>query len=441
MRKLLLLGGAVLAGLGLWWIAHSRPVPVDTARIVRGSVRELLEEEARTKVIDRYLVSAPVAGRLQRITLEAGDEVEKDAQVALIDPLPLKSRVEEVEANIRALKERMAGVETKKPKPQEIEAARVLERKATEEVEVAERQLAQLRSGEELAIREEARLAGLAREKRIAVSELDDAQAALRAATEQVRAQEVRQRIRKLEVSLASLNRQVLESRASDFEWEERQYRQQIAGHEATLRSLRDELSRTRIQSPIKGVVLEVHRESEQTVAAGTPLIEIGDLARLEIEADFLSEDVTRMRADMPAEIFGRALGSEVLQARVLRVLPAAFEERSSLGVEQQRVVVRLEAQAGAHRLGDGFRVQVRVVLDARKDAVLVPEGAVFREQDSDYVFRVESGRARKAPVRTGIGDGLVREVLEGLAEGDEVVLFPDDTIREGLRVTPLEDS
>ncbi len=440
MRKLLLFGGAGLAVLAFWWIARTRPVPVDVATVVRGAVRELVEEEARTKVVERYVISAPVAGRLQRVTFEAGDAVDQGAQVALIDPLPLKSRVEEAEANIRAIKERVSGVKTKKPKPQEIEAAQVLERKAAEEVEVAERQLAQLRAAEELAQREETRLSGLAREKRVAVSELDDAQSALRVAKERVRAQQVRQRIRKLEVSLAGLNRQVLESRASDFAWEERQYRQQIAGHEATLRSLRDELVRTRIQSPITGVVLHVHRESEQTVAAGTPLLEVADLSRLEIEADFLSEDVTRMRAGMSAEIFGRALGSTVLPALVLRVLPAAFEERSSLGVEQQRVLVRLAAEAGAHRLGDGFRVEVRVILDEREDALLVPEGALFRGRESWYVFRIEDGRARKVAVRIGIGDGRVREVLEGLSERDEVVLFPDDPIHDGLRVVALDN-
>jgi HlyD family secretion protein len=183
--------------------------------------------------------------------------------------------------------------------------------------------------------------------------------------------------------------------------------------------------------------VLNVLLESEQVVAVGTPLLEIGDLRQLEVEADFLSEDAAHMRAGMPAEIFGRALGNEVIQGKIRRIHPAAFEKISSLGVEQQRVTVVVGFEPGQVPLGDRYRVEVRVVLDERGDALLVPEGALFRRVGKWHVFVVEGGRARLRAVETGLRDGRRREILQGLREGETLVLHPE-SIDDGARVEPL---
>jgi HlyD family secretion protein len=244
--------------------------------------------------------------------------------------------------------------------------------------------------------------------------------------------------MRRLEAAMATLDRSVLEARLGDYDWQEKEHREQIAAVRALLAATRADLRRTRITAPATGVVLRIVRESEQVVAAGTPILELGDLGDLEVEAEFLSEDAARMRVGMAAEIFGGALGERTLSARVVRIHPSAFTKVSSLGVEQQRVTVVLEFAEAPSGLGDAFRVHARVVLEARPDAVRVAEGALFRGEEGWAAFRLEDDRARVVRVETGIRDGRVREVLAGLAPGERVVLHPPDDLADGARVAPI---
>ena len=255
-----------------------------------------------------------------------------------------------------------------------------------------------------------------------------------------MRAQEVRIKIAQLAISATQLNRTTIEARLDDFAWEEKAYEQQIQALKASLETLRDDLQRAEITAPTSGVVLRLLQESETVVAPGTPLLEIGDLSKLEVEVDFLSEDAAHMRAGMRAEVYGRALGDRVLAGRVDRIHPSAFEKISSLGVEQQRVYVIVAFDPEDTGLGDRFRVEARVILEERSDVVLVPEGALFRQQDAWHVFVVDGEAVRLRRVETGLRNGRVREALDGLAAGDRVVLHPGDALEEGTRVKVLEE-
>lgn len=424
--------------VGAWWLSRPTPVHVDVATVVRGPARASVEEEGRTRVIDRFVVSATVTGRLLRVELEEGDPVEKDVPVALIDPLPLQSRVDEIEAQIRAIEQRIDGVGTKKPKPEELEKARVLEQTASESLTVAERGLTELQVILDQAEKDLERLRELRRKERISAAELENADTAARQARARVLAQQDRLRIRRLAISVAKLEYAVLQARRSDFDWEEKVYREQVEGLKATLRSITADLKRTQIAAPVSGTVLTVHRKSEQVVQAGAPILEVADLDRLEVEAEFLSEDAAHMREGMVAEVFGRALGERVIVGVVQKIEPRAFEKVSSLGVEQQRVNVIVEFDAKGLGLGDGFRVEVRVILDRHENALLVPEGALFRERGSWHVFRVEDGKAVRTAVETGIQDGRSREILSGLQEGAVVIVHPGDAVENGRRVESL---
>ncbi|MDJ0974458.1 MAG: HlyD family efflux transporter periplasmic adaptor subunit [Planctomycetota bacterium] len=429
---------ALVVAAGIWWFQRPRPVPIDAVHVTRGGVRHTLEEQGKTRVIERFVVSAPVAGRLLRVGLEEGDTVTEKQTIAVIDPLPLESRVQEIESQIRAIERRIDGVGTKKPKAQEIERARVLEQTASEALRVAEGERKELVALQKQADRELERLIPLAREKRVSPSELDDARTAATQAKQRVDAQDNRIRIRRLAISVARLERAVLEARLSDYDWEEKVYREQVGGLRASLRSITADLARTTIVAPAAGTVLAVHKESEQFVAAGTPIVDIADLERLEIEAEYLSEDAAHMRPGMKVEIFGRALGERVLEGELLRVEPSAFEKVSSLGVEQQRVRVIVKFDAKGTGLGDGFRVEVRVILDAKESVLRAPEGALFRQRDGWYAYKIVDDKARRVRVETGIRDGRSREILSGLDENDELVLYPADAVGNGTRIERL---
>ncbi len=424
---------------GFWLFSRTRPMPVDVAMIARGPIRSVVEEEAKTRVRERYVVSAPVAGRLYRTQHDEGDPVEKGELVGEIDPLPLKSRVEEAEAMSRALERRIEGVATRKPKPEELQRAKVVEQRTQEALAISKKLLAEIKVEEADAAKDLERATTLARTRVIEIAELDEAKTRAGRARQRLLAQEVRVKISKLEIAMAKLDRGVIEARLHDFDWQEKEYKEQIAAVQAALAATRADLKRTRIQSPADGVILRVIRESEQVVTAGTPLIEIGDLGDLEVEVEFLSEDVAHMRVGMPAEIFGRALGDQLFAGKVSRIYPSAFTKISSLGVEQQRVVVVVRFDEKDTGLGDQYRIEARVILQSKQDVVLVPEGALFRSRGAWHVFRVDGNEARLTAIETGIRDGRMREVLSGLEPGAGVILHPDDDLEDGAPVEPIK--
>lgn len=426
----------VAAVAGAWFWLATRPAPVDVAEIATGEIRAFVEEEGRTRVVDRYVIAAPVDGRLLRLELREGDPVAKGAFLAEIDPLLLQTRVEEGEARIRGLSRQIEGVDKKKPKPEEIERAKAMEMRAREAHELAAREVEQAREGREKALRDLERARSLAASGNlISAEDLDTSEVAARLASERYLARENALRLSQFEERAAALEATILESRLGDFDWEAAHYREQIAAIEAELKSLREDLRRTRILSPCDGVVLNRFLESETTLAAGTAILELGDLRRLEVEADFLSEDAAHMREGMPAEVFGRALGGRAAPAKVKRIYPSAFKKISSLGIEQQRVTVVFAFDELPEGLGDRFRVDVRVLFEERAKVTLAPEEALFRYKGEWHAFRVEGGRARLVRVRTGVEDGRRREVLHGLAPGDLVLVHPETTIADGARV------
>jgi HlyD family secretion protein len=425
----------------VWAMARPRSVPVDLALIERGPLRSFVEEEGKTRVVDRFVVAAPVAGRMERVTLDEGDEVRKGQVVARTDPLALKGQVEQAAAQIRALKERIAGADTLPPKPAELEGARVKEAQASIALDQARQEVLDAEAGFEEARKEAERAQSLVETASATEAEVDRAEATEIQYRARLEGARLRLKVAELQIRAAALGRKVLEARLKDFEWQKRDFAEQIAGIEATLPALRDDLARTEILAPADGVVLNLFQESERTLVAGTPILEIGDLATMEVEAEFLSEDAAHMKPGMPVEIFGRALGGEVVRATIKRIYPSAFEKISSLGVEQQRVLVIADFDNDAFRLGDGYRVEVRVLLEERENVLRVPEGALFRQGGKWQLFIVEADRAKLVEVETGIRDGRHRELLDGIEEGTRVILHPGDAVTDAARIEPLPGS
>ncbi|HSW38039.1 MAG TPA: HlyD family efflux transporter periplasmic adaptor subunit, partial [Acidobacteriota bacterium] len=197
------------------------------------------------------------------------------------------------------------------------------------------------------------------------------------------------------------------------------------------------------LRSPVTGVVLKRLRESEAVVQAGEPLLELGDPARLEIITDFLSTDAVRIRPGHTV-IIERWGGEHSLRGRVRRVEPAGFMKISALGVEEQRVSVIIDFEDSAdgefkawERLGDDYRVEVRVVVWEDDSVLKAPTGSLFRHGEEWAVFVVEEGRARLRIIETGHRNSREAEVISGLAEGDTVIVHPSDSVRDGGRVKP----
>ena len=399
-RKLRLAVGGALLLLILAWAFWPRPEPVDMAVVARAPLAVTLDEEGETRVRDRFVVSAPLAGRVLRIELEPGDPVVADETVlATFQPqtptlLDARSRAE-AEAGARAARATL-------------ERARADRDRAEAELEFADAEVARFRR--------------LAADRIVSDEELESAELAARSRKEALEAAEFAAQTARhqLEVARARL----LEGSA-------------LGGnpHPASAGSP------ISLRSPVDGVVLRRLRESEAVVPAGEPLLEVGQPDELEIVADYLSADAVKIRPGnrVLIEEWG---GKTALEGVVRRVEPSGFMKISALGVEEQRVNVVVDfvdPVAARPGLADGFRVELRVVLSEGDEVLQVPTGSLFRSGEKWAVFAVENDRARLRTVEIGRQGGLVAEVLGGLEEGDQVLLHPGDSIIDGLRVAPRE--
>ena len=365
------------------------PVLVDTGTAVTGPMSVAISEEGRTRVKQRYLITAPASGRLARPQWNEGDRVGRGEALARITPSPLGSR-ESAEARAR------------------IETAEALVREA-------EANVARARVEQEEAVRGRERAEKLAASGSISRERLERA---VHAAT----------------VTERSLESSLYRHRAAVSELEVAQ---------AALLALREERGDAKailsVSSPVDGRVLRLFEESERVVAAGTPLLEVGDPGDMEVMIDVLSTDAVRVEVGHTVwiEEWG---GPDPLSGKVSRVEPAAFTRVSALGVDEQRVNVIVDLDETPPELGDGYRVTGRIVVWERTDVLKVPSSALFRIDEDWGVFVVEDGAAASRIVSVGQRNGIEAEILEGLAEGDQVVLHPGARISDGLGVESREN-
>lgn len=396
------LAGAIVYGM---WPA---PVEADLAAVVRGTVLETVDQDGKTRIRERYIVSAPLAGRLLRIGLDPGDPAKAGetllASIEPRDPELLDARaLSQAEANVNAaearlqqmtplLEEALANKEFADADLERAREARVRSPQAVSESEIENKEM--------FARTRDALVRSARHALEIAQFELDQARAAL-------------------------LSSKPAEENGSP-----------PPAEGATYAKL-DDMRHFNIRSPINGRVLRVFQESSAVVAAGTQLIEIGDPRDLEVEIDVLSRDAVKIApgAQVLLEHWG---GDRPLDGSVRVVEPSAFTKISTLGVEEQRVNVivdLLDSPAQRKSLGDGFRVEARIVIAQAENVLKTPTSALFRVGDDWAVFRVENGVARQRVVKLGLQNGLEAEVVEGLNEGDSVVTHPGDNIVDGVAV------
>jgi HlyD family secretion protein len=380
-------GVALAAVAALAWAFAPRPVAVEVAAVKQGRFEQAIEEDGRTRLKDRFTVSAPVAARLARISLREGDTVAAGDTVAVLTPV-MSSMVDarsRSEATAR-LKAAAAGVERA--------AARI----AKARIALQEARLEQDRSEK------------LAANGFIAASRLDAARLATGSAQR--------------EVDMAQAEREVAVQ-----EQAQAAAALQPAAAGAPGRPLN-------VQAPVSGVVLRVVQTSEATVPAGAALLDIGDPARMEVLSELLTTDA--VQAQPGRRVVIERWGGSAVEGRVRRVEPAAFTKVSALGIEEQRVNVLIDVTSPPEAwraMGDGFRVVVRVITASVDPTLLVPVGALFPHGQSMAVYRLDGSRARLQPVEIGGRNGTDAWVRSGLAPDQRVIVYPPPAVADGKRV------
>ena len=388
-RKLLSWVVAALALALLTWAALREPVQmVSVATVARGALEQSFLEEGKTRLKQRYVVTAPLAGQVRRITLQPGDTVRAGQMLAQIEPVSASL------LDARARSQAQAEVASS-------EAA----------LQAARQRISAAESASAVAQKELQRLGTLAASGMVTASVLD-----------QTRAQ-------------ADSAAAALSTARADVQMAQ----QRLTGARALLgdegRGGHGKL--VSVTAPADGVVVKRTVESATAVPIGQVLLEIGNPQALEIEVEVLSSDAVRLKPGTRARVL-RWGGEGVLEASVTRVEPGGYTKISALGVEEQRTRIILDFATPPEKwsaLGDAYRVEVEFILRQEQDVLQVASNALFRHADGWAVYRVEDETARRTPVQLGLRSALASQVLGGLQAGQRVIIQPDDRIREGTRV------
>ncbi len=427
-RKTWLIGGGVALALALavGWAFAPRPLEVELAAVTTGPFETTIDEDGKTRLADRYVVSAPLAGKLARITLKEGDAVAVGTPLALLTAvlpamldertrLELRARVEAAQDNVARATSRTARAQVSLDLAQnEVKRSeKLVQQGFIAPIKVETDRLATVGAQREVE--------GAAAERRMAGHELEQSRAAMAVVPSS---------------GVAALNRM---------------------GNNAD-NNADNHAGGFTVRAPSAGRVLRVLQSSEGVVALGTALIEVGDTRRMEVVTELLTTDALAAKAGSRV-VIERWGGTGNLEGRVRSVEPAAFTKVSALGVEEQRVRVLIDITSPPtswQALGDGYRVSVRIVTLSEAKAVQVPVSAVFPLPNASggsngssastapqapqptrfAVFALSEGRARQTPVELGARNGTAAWIRSGVSTGQQVIAYPPATVRDGLRVT-----
>ncbi len=386
---IIIISAAVIAAVVYGFMP--KPVSVEIVKVTRGTMTVAVEEEGKTRVKDRYVISSPVSAFMRRINLNVGDLVKKGQVIAELEPV------------------RSAALD---PRSRAEAEASVLAREAS------------LRAAEENA-RARAAEAEYAKSNLQRMIKLYNAGYTSKDTLEQAES----------EANRADANLLAAKAAVKVALFELERYRAAL-GH-TPAEGAKNYGKPVSVRSPVEGRVLKKYRESEAAVSPGEPLVDIGDTNRLEIRVEVLSSDAVKIKNGTPV-LFERWGDETALTGNVKVVEPTGFTKISSLGVEEQRVLVITDITSPPEswqRLGDGYRVDARFIIWEGKDILQVPASALFRKGDGWAVFITRDKKAYLKEVKIGRHNGLAAEVISGLKEGDMVIAHPDETVKDGVRI------
>ena len=427
---------AVSVGIVTALVFALRPTPirVDTQVVERKDLYVTVDAEGKTRIRNRFVVSASVEGRLARIELQEGDRVKQGDVIARIDPLPLKTEVRQAQERLRELQAQRRGVETLRPKQQALAQAQARIRANQASLREAQAKVLQAQASLEQAKRDRQRFEDLGSEGAIPRQDWENAQL-----SETIRARELevaQRQVERIEADIKAAEEELSRLRAEqrDPDYQLDVYDAQIASLQAELTKVADDAARTTITAPVSGEVLRVLQESERYVTEGTPLLELGNPQDLELVIDVLSTDAVKIKPG--ARILIEHWGGEItLAAKVRYVEPSAFTKISALGVEEQRVNVIADWVDFPASVGDGYRVEARIVVWEAKEVLAIPLSALFRCEQAWCTFVVEEGKVERREVELGRRSNFEAVVQKGLQEGEVVILHPSEQIKPGSAV------
>lgn len=390
VKRVFGVSAAVAVGVAAVYLLRPQPLVVDVGDVTQGPMQVTIDEDGQTRAHDRFVLAAPVSGFLSRITLHEGDRVRAGITIATVRPLPLDVRTE---TGMRA----------------QVSAAEAAEHEAAQWI-------ARAQTAHEQAKRDLRRAESLLKTEDISRQRFEEAESKEAIAARDVEAAKAR---------AASAAAETARARAGLIS--------EPSPNDGPARPLA-------IRAPFDAHILQILEKSERVVTAGTPIVMLSNPGRLEIVADLLSTDAVQVTpgATVSVENWG---GPKPLRARVRTVEPYGFTKVSALGVEEQRVNVISDFVESPENLGDGYRVDVRIVIWQNNQAIRVPASALFRVGTAWNVFIAENGVAKQKLVTIGHRNATEAEVLAGLVPAQKVIIHPAGDLHDGARIAPRNRS
>lgn len=417
-------------------------VSVLIADVQQGPIREFVDERAKTRLPRTYVISMPFTGRIEEIRLKEGTAVEANQVVARIVPSDLQLSVDAASAAVERLDAAILENDDSSVEKTGLEQALQFVLSMNSTVEAAEARVDSGKAKRDFSEKQLERRQDLVEQQASSQEDLDRAKYNMVQSTVDLQQDELVHSamvaMQAATVLMPTMVRQYIGRKDLSGDVLKKQRAEAVA----RLQQVKQDQERGTLRSPVKGVVLSRKVANERNIAAGTVLLEIGRMEDLEVEAEVLSQDVVDVKPDDPVEIYGPAIGTQPAKGKVSRIYPAGFTKVSSLGVEQQRVMVIITIDGdGLKRLlmerglGVDYRVRVRIFTDSKEDVLTIPRSALFRDGEHWNCYAVRNGCAARVRVTTGLMNDDFAEIEDGLDAGETVVLAPETGLTDGQRV------
>ncbi|MGE5328973.1 MAG: efflux RND transporter periplasmic adaptor subunit [Deltaproteobacteria bacterium] len=379
---------------------------VDAVKAAKGEIKKYLEDSADVKSKEEQTVYCEGLGKVTGINFEVGDLIKKGDTMLTLEKADLELQLRDANAKVKAAREQIRGAELANY-ADKIEAANALSEQAKVAYDAA------LREYENAKLLFEA--GSLSRED---LNKTEDICKTAKTSMDSAKAQ------------LADIKRGTPGYLKNTYI---SQLEQALVARDSLLRSLQKQ----EVKAPINGVVLEKYAEINSPMVAGTAVFLVANMNKLELESDILADDSSDVSIGNEVEISGDSLGDRVLKGKVVKIAPSAKTITSTLGVNQKRVPVTIEVIDSKEGLKPGYTVDIKIITQNKKEVLIVPESAVFDYQGTSCVLAVENGKAVIRRIKTGIENDKFIEIIEGLKEGESILVKPDNTVKEGMKVVP----
>jgi HlyD family secretion protein len=408
---------------------------VEVATVKRGVIKQSFREPARTRLARTWEISMPVDGRIGRINLEHGDRVTRGQMLVEFDRISLEQIVKESEAAVKELSARLEVKDDNSLENHAFVETHAMVRATLETIRAAKTRV------EAAAVRynrydlEKKRIQSLAKGGSTSLTRLDDASMQADTALLELREDEFFLAALKAVAVAVRLGPLAVDDYLNRKKLERKAIQQQYIQAEARLARARHDLKLAAVTSPIDGIVLKRYTQGDSIHAAGTPLLRIGNLEELEVVADVLTRDALQLKPGSHVEMETMSSAAPI-PGLVSRIEPEAFTKLSSLGIEQQRVNVIVQFESRPNYLGVGYRLHTRFFTGEKEDTLLIPRFSVFQGNDgAHYAYVVKNGKVKKTKVVLGLRSDMELEALDGLQEGDKVLVNLDTAPEDGTKV------